>query len=224
MRVNDRAFLENYRDWAAENNLIAAKYLLEGINKETDIEKQKLLFIKLYFELINSGENLISLIIVARKHRKILGFRKALVHCAYKPLEVRNLFRDLLKYRRVKFKFFVEYLGLDVTEEDYNKDQMAFNGFYDALLAVLQNRTVKTRGEKGGLLLQAYNKIKHGFPIYSITNSKRVLIYLSKGRETQSKIISYDKNFAREVFDTIESVRNSVMNLTQLILEKGFKA
>ncbi len=176
---------------------------------------------KIFYEYIQACDHLIVFVNAVKKSDSIVGFKKKIVKCPSKSDDFRYLWTDLRKYESNPYKLY-QYLGFGLTEEEYSLDRKGFDGFYKALIICLKNRYYCTRSRKVSKPMHAFNKIKHGFPLYSEMDEKEIFIFISAGEKIKRVSFRYDESVAEEICGSLEAMRNSIENISMLLLKKGF--
>ena len=166
-------------------------------------------------------DHLIVFVNAVKKSNSIVGFKKKIVKCPSRSDDFRYLWTELRKYKRNPYRFY-QYLGFGLTKEDYISDKMGFDGFYNAVIVCLKNKFNHTSLGRISKLMHAFNKIKHGFPLYSEKNEKEIFIFISAGEKIKRVSLRYDQSVAEEICGSLEAMRNSMQNISLFLLEKGF--
>lgn len=219
MKISDREFVRSYCDWASNVNWYIAHILLGHLKKIDNLEAKKAIFIKIFFEYIQACEHLLVLVHVTKECKSLIGFRRHVVKCPSGGKDFRYLWSDVPKFKKNPLKFFI-YLGLKITEAEYVADKKAFDGFYNAVLACLKNKYFRSKKAGASKVARAFNKIKHGFAVYTAANDHDILIFINAGRKIKSIPFKYDQKVAETLCDSIESMRNSIVNLSGILLLK----
>ena len=93
---------------------------------------------------------------------------------------------------------------------------MAYDGFYNAVIVCLKIKFNHTRLGRVSKLMQAFNKIKYGFSLYSEKNEKEIFIFISAGEKIKRVSFRYDQSVAEEICGSLEAMRNSMENISFL--------
>ena len=202
-------------------NWYAASVLLKQLKHTDSINVKKALYVKIFYEYIQACDHLMVFVNAVRKSNSIVGFKKKIVKCPSRSDSFRYLWTDLRKYKRNPYRFY-QYLGLRLTKEEYLSDKSGFDGFYKAIIVCLKNRYYHTRSKRVSKPMHAFNKIKHGFPLYSEQDEKEIFIFISAGEKIKRVSFRYNLSVAEEMCDSLEAMRNSMMNISLFLFEKGF--
>ena len=202
-------------------NWYVASVLLEQLKHSNSINVKKALYVKIFYEYIQACDHLIVFVNAVKKSNSIVGFKKKIVKCPSNSKALRYLWTDLRKYESNPYKLY-QYLGLRLTKEEYLSDKSGFDGFYKALIVCLKNRYHHTRSNRVSKPMQAFNKIKHGFPLYSEKDEKEIFIFISAGKKIKRVPFRYNQSVAEEICNSLVAMRNSMENISIFLLEKGF--
>lgn len=217
MRVSDRKFIERYGAWGSQVNWYAARVFMAALTKSADHEVKKAMFVKIFFEYVQASEHLLVLVDALKKTGSLAGMKRSIVKCPSGGDAFRYLWTDL---RRKRPQDFYAYLGLRLSERRYRADRRAFDGFFKAVMACLRNRYSKSRAGRGSRVMKAFNKVKHGFPVYTEAGSDTVYFLVSAGRRIRNIPFRLDLTFAQKLCGSTEAIRNSIQNFTALVLAK----
>ena len=229
MEITDEKFLECYCNWCSYVNWHTAQTLLAQMNKDTSIEPKKALFIKIFFEFMQAGEHLILLVDTIKKSKELDGFHHRFTESKTQGDGFRYLWDDLKEFEDDKYVLF-EYLGTRLSEDEYSSEKKVNDGIFSGILTCLQNRYgTETSGNSN--LMKSYNKIKHGFTLYTDIGSEDIYIIHRqstntngvKGMKTEVITQRYDPEFAQGMCNHLEAMRNTFMNVCDLILKSGIK-
>ena len=221
VRVTDKVFIKGYNEWCSKINWYVASVLLKQLKHNNSINVKKALYVKIFYEYIQACDHLIVFVNAVKKSDSIVGFKKKIVKCPSRSDAFRYLWTDLRKYKRNPYRLY-QYLGFGLTREEYISDKKGYDGFYNALIGCLKNRYYYTRSRRVSKPMQAFNKIKHGFPLYSEKDEKEIFIFISVGEKIKRVPFRYDESIAEEICGSLEAMRNSIENISMLLLEKGF--
>tara|TARA_B110001469_G_scaffold47180_1_gene46147 strand:+ start:2141 stop:2812 length:672 start_codon:yes stop_codon:yes gene_type:complete len=217
MKITDKDFLECYIRWNSQVNFFTAKLILSELKKNANHEAKKALYIKLYFEWIQAAEHLLAFVHTMVKSESEQDFVARIESCPPGGDSFRYLLNDLSKFKDDPYQLYT-YLGLELSREQYLDDEPVFAGFYNSLNVALKNRYT----DKGTTrLMKAFNKIKHGFPVYTVEGTDEIHILLKEKSKQEWHPFSFDLEFAEGLFDSIEAYRNTMMNASLFIIEHG---
>lgn len=219
-RITDRAFIEGYCDWCSKVNWYAAQLFLKQLKSVKSVEVKKALFVKIYMELIQAGEHLLAFVHTVKKSDSLVGFKKRLVKCPSGADSFRYLWNDLRKMKSKPRRLY-NYLGVDLSDSEYEQEKKAFDGFYLTAMACLRNRYIHSRHGRTSRVLKAFAKMKHGFPLHSPLQTDRIYIYLSSGQGIRKIQTNLDSKFAEKMCGTTEAIHNGMVNISAIILDRG---
>lgn len=219
MKISDREFVKSYCDWAAYVNWYAAHILLTQLRKVENLEAKKAIFIKIFFEYIQTCEHLLVLVHTTKESKNLIGLKRRIVKCPSGGKDFRYLWNDVQKFKRNPLRFF-EYLGIQISKSEYVADKKALDGFYNAVLACLKNKYSRSRGANVSKVARAFNKIKHGFAVYTAPSSPDIHIFINAGKQIKAIPFRYDETVAENLCGSIEAMRNSIINLSDILLTK----
>ena len=220
MRVTDKVFIKGYNEWCSMINWYTGSVLLKQLKHINSINVKKALYVKIFYEYIQACDHLMVFVNAVKKSNSIVGFKKKIVKCPSRSDDFRYLWTELRKYKRNPYRFY-QYLGFGLTKEEYISDKMAFDGFYKAVIVCLKNRFYYTSSGRVSNPLHAFNKITHGFPLYSEKNEKEIFIFIRAGEKIKRVSFRYNQQVAEEICRSLEAMRNSMKNISKLLLEKG---
>lgn len=175
------------------------------------------MFVKIFFEYVQASEHLLVLVDALKKTGSLSGLKRSVVKCPSGGDAFRYLWNDL---RQSRPRSFYAYLGFPLSDRSYRADQAAFDGFFKAVLACLQNRYSKSRHGRVSRVMKAFKKVKHGFPVYTETGSDTVYFLVSSGRRIKSIPFRLDPAYAQRLCGSTEAIRNSIQNISALVLAK----
>lgn len=216
-RISDRKFLESYCDWGSRVNWFACEVLLAALERTSDLEAKKALFVKIFYEYIQACEHLLVFVHAVKQSASIRGIKRRIVECPSRSSCFKYLWKDVRRFRTNPFKLY-GYLGLRLSRTEYLDDQRVFDGFYKALLACLRHRYAKGRGERGSWVIRAFNKIKHGFPVFTAKDDDKIHVLVKSGRRITSLPFRLNYDSARKMCKSAEAMRNSLINITAFLL------
>ena len=219
-RISEKDFLNGYCDWCSKINWYTAQVLLAQLKSVDDLEVKKALFIKIYMEYIQASEHLIVLLHTVKQSSSLVGFRKRIVKCPADSRKFRYLYDDLKKFEKNPREIY-SYLGIQISNEEYENDRKALDGFYSVALTCLKIRFRNSREGRTSKLLRVFGKFKHGFPLHSPTGTKAIFIYLSSGKGIRRIQTNLDEEHAEKLVDTAEAIHNGLVNLSTFAVAKG---
>jgi hypothetical protein len=217
MRVSDRKFVERYSAWGSQVNWYSALVFMAALKKSTDLEVKKAMFVKIFFEYVQACEHLLVLVDALKKTGSLAGLKRCIVKCPSGGDSFRYLWTDL---RRKHPQAFYAYLGIPLSDRRYHANQAALDGFFNAVLACLRNRYSRVRAGRSSRITKAFNKVKHGFPVYTDAGSDTIYFLVSSGRRIRKISFRLDPASAQKLYESTEAIRNSIQNFTALVLAK----
>lgn len=190
-----------------------------ALTRTKDLEIKKALFVKIFFEFMQASEHLLALVFALKKSGSMRGLKRHIINCPSGGIEFKQLWRELRRYKNHPLKFY-ECLGITLPKNRYLKDKKAFDGFAHAVHVALQNRCKGGRTNAGAIPIKAFNKIKHGFAVYTEPRSDTVyFLFLNK---PMSKIrlmpFKFDEQKAHSLCESTQAIQNSLFNFTQISL------
>lgn len=228
--ISATEYLENYRSFAVENHFVVATTLLGELERLRGARQfpkvQKLLYLRIFFELMLSTE-LLQMNLWAVRHRKERPhFKNLLDKC--NAADGENAKAELVwaeKYSRAPYEYLTKHLEFDISKNDYELDKKALDGVLLGIRGALKNRTATSSiSREQRVLVKAFNKLKHGFVVLDLptvtggTGSK-VGIFAGKGA-SQLKDLTVNLAAAKRRVGTIESIMNTTKNLLGLVLDE----
>ena len=166
--------------------------------------------------------SLIVFLHTVKKSNSLVGFRKRIVKCPSDSKKLRYLYDDLKKFER-KPREIYPYLGIEISDAEYNSDKLALDGFYRVALACLRIRFRYSRENKTSKLFRVFGKFKHGFPLHSPAGTEAIFIYLSSGRKIKRLQTNLDVQHAENLVETTQSIHNGLVNISGIAYSKGIK-
>lgn len=217
MRITDRNFIRQYGAWNCQVNAYTAKVLMVAFTKTENLEIKKALFVKIFFELIQTSENLIALVYALKKSGSMRGLKRQIIECPSGGAEFRNLWLELRRYKNHPLKFYA-CLGIWLSSKQYLKDKAAFDGFAHAVQVAFENRFKGGRKNGNGIPMKAFNKLKHGFSVYTEPGNDTVYFLMKSGRKIRQVPFKCDAQKAHTIVESTRAMQNSLFNFTQIAL------
>lgn len=217
MRITDRNFIRQYGAWNCQVNAYTAKVLMAAFTKTEDLEIKKALFVKIFFEFIQASENLIALVYALKKSGSRRGLKRQIIECPSGGIEFRKLWLELRRYKSRPLKFYA-CLGISFSKNRYLKDKAAFDGFAHAVQVALENRFKGGRKTGNAIPMKAFNKLKHGFAVYTEPGNDTVYFLIKSGSRIRRIPFKCDAQKAHELCESARAIQNSLFNFTQFAL------
>lgn len=190
---------------------------MAALTKTKDLEIKKALFVKIFFEFMQASENLIALVYALRKSGSIRGLKRNVITCPSGGNEFRQLWLELRRHKSRPLKFYA-CLGISLSKAIYLKDKKAFDGFAYAVHVAMENRFKGSRRQGGALPIKAFNKLKHGFAVYTEPGNDNVYFLIKSGSKTRSIPFKFDEQQAHTLCESTRAMQNSLHNFTQIAL------
>ena len=190
---------------------------MANLAKTDDLEIKKALFVKIFFEFMQASEYLITLVYALKKSGSLRGLKRHIIECPSGGIEFQKLWLELKRYKNHPLKFY-ECIGISLSKKRYLKDKKTFDGFARAVQVALENRYKGSRGTRQALPIRAFNKLKHGFAVYTEPGSDTVSFLVKSGRKIRKIPFKFDVKKAHGFCEAARAMQNSLHNFSQIAL------
>lgn len=236
MKTNTIRFLKNYRLFAAQARYQTCLIYIDELKKTTVTNKQKLMMLKIIYELVASTEDLsMWLVAISKRNDRDKRYRdiwERILNVFIKENGQDETTEILKSYKRIKtIKGLLKKMDMPTVETLVKETNITSKEMNDGLEALKKAITVsiQNRTSSKGLAVRAYNKIKHGMMVYldpdninnlwirdfSCIKSKKGRRLIRKNREMD---IGVNIERAEEIVKTVGSVSEAIRGLIGLVL------
>lgn len=237
--MNTIKFLKNYRIFASQARYQIAVVYLEELKRVDKPNNQKLMMVGIIHELVASTEDLAMwLVAISSRNDGDKRYRdvwERLLDTFIKEGEQSDTSKILKSFRRVKTpQGLLRKLDLPTVAALVNKTKMTSEEVLESLDALKGaiDVSIHNREVSHGVMVRAYNKIKHGMMIYLDPNDLRRLwirdfqVRYAKSKKKQKRLvrknremsISVDAQKAEAIVGTIKAISQAMEVLIGLIL------
>jgi len=223
MTKTDKYHIENYIKGGLRNNLITAMALKKALSEEKDVINKKILYIRIFYELIQIMETVISLLYIIRHYKRIKGFWKNFIRTEICVKDICELWQEIKRYKNREYLYFTKVLKLNVPKKMFIKENDVYIWLFKGIYIALENRTKKGTIKKSGKLIRCYNRIKHGFTLELNENLEPILFYVRAGKKGITKIpLSYKESEVDKWVNSIKAHSITIVNLLNLLIYRGY--
>lgn len=214
-------FFRQYQNEAAFQNLIAARGLLAAAKQVLEGSyEQKVLCARVFFELMQSCENVIRLLRVVHE----LPTRNPVENLLdrdlpyFRPENLESLEQELRAFEGGRLEAFCDdFLHLHV---DWPRlpasERIAQEGIYGGVMTAIQNLNVRSAQAGDRTLKELYNKMKHGGAIVNNSADATLVAHLRPDRPVT---MTATVEVATRWCDTVEAMCNTIRNLSYSVAE-----
>lgn len=232
--MNNFEFLKNYKEFAGRIRYYTAETLLKELESTTDIEKKKLLMLRIVEDLVSSTEDLAMwLIAIHSRNDKNKKYQSEWERLLDKELQIneeqsRKILSSYARLKTVKgFLKKMDFPTITQLRRKLGNDEQGMIAAVEAVKFTIET-AVKQRSDGSRILERFQNKIKHGMMVYSdiakdsswvrdfsvklAGKSKRV------SRKNRNFDIPVDQDKAERIVGTIKANSQGIEALINLLI------
>lgn len=212
-------FFWHFQQQGAQVNLIVAQALLAEAGRKPDRSfEQKLLCLRVFFDMMQSCENVLRLHRVLReiKTRRPDENFLAIDTGYFNDASLQRIENDILSYENRPDEFITQYLGVELTADELGRPEVRamLEGLHGALRAAVGNLNATSSLHQDRPLRVLYNKLKHGGAVLDEGSDDNIIAF-AHGR-TPIQLPGTITAAARWC-DTVHAMSNTMRNLSNLI-------
>lgn len=217
VRLTNEQAIRNYVEFAVQNHIVSARAMHSAMLRVGNIVIKKILYVRLFFETILATETL-QKIIYCIQHRSERSFIANMLDRKNNASEskAKNILA-MIETSSNEFEFLKSGLGFKLTKKEYKNDKMAFDGLVLGIRSTLETRTAEKEGVER-VLVKVFNKLKHGFLAFDFDTKSLGEIGIVIRKNGLIPSVKYDETKAGGWVNTIEAMRNTSINLLNMML------